>query len=84
MDLVDVKVLLFASAKEIAGRSEAILKIKSKISFEELRNLICEEFKLEDIKNSFILAVNQDFFESGFVELKNNDELAVIPPLSGG
>jgi molybdopterin converting factor subunit 1 len=84
MDQVDVKVLLFASAKELAGQSEAIVRIQSIISYEELKNKICEEFNLENIRNNFILAVNQDFVESGLVELKNNDELAVIPPLSGG
>lgn len=84
MDLVDVKVLLFASAKEIAGQSEAKLSVKSKVSYEELKNIICEKFNLEAIKSNFILAINQDFFEEGIVELKNKDEIAVIPPLSGG
>lgn len=84
MDQVHVKVLFFASAKEVSGKSEVSLQVKAKLSYEELKALLCQEFNLEIIKNNFILALNQDYIEAGLLELKNNDELAVIPPLSGG
>lgn len=84
MDQVHVKVLFFASAKEVSGKSEVSLQVKAKLSYDELKDLLCKEFNLEIIKNNFILALNQDYIEAGPLELKNNDELAVIPPLSGG
>jgi molybdopterin converting factor subunit 1 len=84
MDQVSVKVLFFAISKELAGTSETELKIKSKIHFEELKLLICNLFGLDNIKNNIVFALNHEYVESGEVELKNNDELAVIPPLSGG
>lgn len=84
MDQVQVKVLFFASAKEVSGKSEDSLQVKSKLSYEELKALICDKFSLEVIRNNFILALNQDYIEAGPLVLKNNDELAVIPPLSGG
>lgn len=84
MDVVTIKVLFFAVSKEIAGRSEAEFKVKSKISYDELKKVICDEFGLEAIKRNIILAVNQDYCEEGEFLLKNNDELAVIPPLSAG
>lgn len=81
---MDIKILFFAIARELAGKSDSILKVKSKISFEELRQNICNIFGLEVIKNNIILAVNQEYVDSGDIILNNNDELAVIPPLSGG
>lgn len=84
MDLVTVKVLFFAIAKEISGQSETELCVKSKISYDDLKQLICEKFGLEIIKRNIILAVNQDYCGEGDLVLKDNDELAVIPPLSAG
>lgn len=84
MDVVTVKVLFFAASKEIAGRSEAEFQVKSKVSYDELKQLICDFFGLEIIKQNIILAINQDYCEEGEVVLKENDELAVIPPLSAG
>lgn len=84
MDQVTVKVLFFAVSKEISGQSETELRVKSKISYNDLKQLICENFGLEIIKQNIILAVNQDYCEEGDLVLKDNDELAVIPPLSAG
>lgn len=81
---VDIKVLFFAISRELAGKSESNIKVKSKISFEELKLQICNNFGLEVIKNNIVLAVNHNYVDSGDIILKNNDELAVIPPLSGG
>lgn len=84
MDVVTIKVLFFAVSKEIAGRGEADFKVKSKVSYDDLKQLICDEFGLGIIKQNIILAVNQDYCEEGDLTLKNNDELAIIPPLSAG
>lgn len=84
MALVTVKVLFFAVSKEISGQAETELRVKSRISYDELKQLICDSFGLEIIKRNIILAVNQDYCEEGDLVLKDNDELAVIPPLSAG
>lgn len=84
MELVTVKVLFFAVSKEISGQTEAEISVQSKISYADLKRQICDKFGLNIIKHNIILAVNQDYCEEGDLELKNNDELAVIPPLSAG
>lgn len=84
MGLVKVKVLFFAVSKEISGKSEAELSVESNISCSALKELICENFGLEIIKRNIILAVNQDYCDEGDLLLKENDEVAVIPPLSAG
>ena len=81
---VDVKVLFFAISRELAGNSESSITVNSRISIEELKLQICNTFGLEVIKNNIVLAVNHEYVEGGDIVLKNNDELAVIPPLSGG
>jgi len=84
MDLVTIKVLFFAVSKDISGKSEAELSVKSRISYIDLKEIICENFGLSLIKQNIILALNQDYCEEGDLVLKDNDELAVIPPLSAG
>lgn len=84
MEVVTVKVLFFAVSKEISGQTEAEISVQSRISYSDLKQLICNKFGLEIIKQNIILAVNQDYCEEGELELKENDELAVIPPLSAG
>lgn len=84
MDLVDLKVLFFGSSKDLAGVKESSLQAKKSISFEELKSMIVDQFGLHLIADNFVLAVNQNYFESGIIELKPNDEVAIIPPLSAG
>lgn len=84
MELVTIKVLFFAASKEISGLSESELRVKSKITYDELKKEICDNFGLQIIRENIILAVNQDYCDEGELVLKDNDELAVIPPLSAG
>lgn len=84
MERVKLKILFFASSKDLAGLNQSTLDLPSRISFEELKSKVCESFNLQIISNNIILAVNQNYFDSGEIELKDGDELAVIPPLSAG
>lgn len=82
---VEVTVLLFAKAREIFGKKQATLVLSGTcFTYRELLERIVAEFSLHSIKDSFILAVNEEFCTEGAVVLKNGDEIAVIPPLSGG
>lgn len=83
---VKVNVLFFAKAREIVGKTEAVITIlKGDLSYPELLDTISEEFNLNDIKANVILAVNESFCSStDFIHLREGDNVAVIPPLSGG
>ncbi|XP_014256852.1 molybdopterin synthase sulfur carrier subunit [Cimex lectularius] len=83
--MVKVKLLFFAKARELSGKKEALLDLpQSSTSYKELLEVIVKEHSLDLIKANVILAQNEEYIETGEVELKEGDEIAVIPPLSGG
>lgn len=82
---VEVRLLFFAKAREIAGKSKANIKLQSPIVSVDLFQEIVDRYSLHDIKNTLVLAWNQEFCDwSETLFLQEGDEIAVIPPLSGG
>ncbi|KPJ16981.1 Molybdopterin synthase sulfur carrier subunit [Papilio machaon] len=82
---VIVKVLFFAQSKELAGTREAIIQLPQRISYKELLNIITETYNLQSLKNNILLAKNEEVCEQSIdLEIKHEDIIAVIPPLSGG
>ncbi|XP_011496618.1 PREDICTED: molybdopterin synthase sulfur carrier subunit [Ceratosolen solmsi marchali] len=80
-----VKILFFAKARELSGFKESEIVVPVLISFIELKDQVIEIFNLETIRDIVILAVNEEFVEpDAFLKLTEKDEIAVIPPLSGG
>lgn len=80
-----VKVLFFAKSRELAGASEAQLATRTPISYPDLLEEVVQRFSLQPIRNSLILAVNEEYSqEDAQLLLKDGDVLAVIPPISGG
>lgn len=85
MNSVNVNVLFFAKAREIVGKSEATLSVNQPISYSALLDTISQTFHLNDIKENVILAVNESFCaRDDSIRLGEGDNVAVIPPLSGG
>lgn len=82
-----LKLLFFAKSRELAGIDETTIDIESEqINCSELLNKICNLHGLNVIKSSVILAINGEYCSnlSETINLKNGDEIAVIPPISGG
>eukprot|EP00094_Tigriopus_californicus_P009607 TCALIF_09262-PA protein Name:"Similar to VP15 Molybdopterin synthase sulfur carrier subunit (Zea mays)" AED:0.46 eAED:0.46 QI:0/-1/0/1/-1/1/1/0/85 len=83
---VSIKVLLFAKARELAGTHELTLNVVPNLSASDLVTQIeaqCPDLAI--LRGSFVLALNQDYVDHNQVlDLKSGDELAVIPPISGG
>jgi molybdopterin converting factor subunit 1 len=83
---VTIRVLFFASARELAGTSKAEVKLSgdSPHTTKELREVLAQQFpQLADDAPSVTLALNQEYID-GEVELADNDEVALIPAISGG
>mmetsp|Transcript_12566 Transcript_12566/g.36425 ORF Transcript_12566/g.36425 Transcript_12566/m.36425 type:complete len:91 (-) Transcript_12566:687-959(-) len=87
-----LRLLFFASAREIAGVSEAVCDLPEgsaegeSVTTESVRAYLASEFPgLADQAETVTLAVNQEYVEAGaHVPVRDGDEVAVIPPISGG
>jgi len=85
-DSVNVHILFFAKSRELSGLNECNLEITKKLLCSELINYICDKYDLNIIKNNIIIALNGEYCDdlNAVLELKNGDEIAIIPPISGG
>jgi molybdopterin synthase catalytic subunit len=83
--IVEIRVLFFAKARELCGQKQSCLLIPSVTSYNNLLDEIVKKFSLEPIRDNLLLAINEEYTTSDSeVQLKEGDEVAVIPPLSGG
>ena len=85
---IRVRVLFFGAARDIAGQAEVDLEIQAPASaasaFEEIKATYPS---LRRFGRSLLFAVNQEYAQEGKDsdrEVREGDELAVFPPVSGG
>jgi molybdopterin converting factor subunit 1 len=75
---------LFAAARDLAGSSSVAVELPPGANIAALRAALAEAVPaLAPLLARSAMAVNQDFAEDTRV-LAASDELAVIPPVSGG
>ncbi|CAN0578591.1 unnamed protein product, partial [Laminaria digitata] len=82
-----VKVLFFASCREMAGTKETSLQLPGASSTtSKLRQHIVEKLPgLKPVAATVTLALNQEYLDpEEDTPLKDGDEIAFIPPISGG
>ena len=83
---MSVSVLFFAGARELAGVERANLTLTASTTPEHLLAQVVRSFgEITSLRDSLIISLNQEYCEPGqALELSNGDEVAVIPPISGG
>lgn len=82
---VSVKLLFFAKARELTGKNEAVVEVHQNIKGSDLLHFLLAKFNLECIGENVILSLNENYVDlDSNLKLNNADELAIIPPLSGG
>jgi molybdopterin synthase sulfur carrier subunit len=78
---MEVKVLYFALARDLTGKSEETLKFTGKTT-DDLKELLKRKYpKMEKLLEVSRIAVNGEYYEG---KLKEGDTVAIIPPVSGG
>ncbi|EJF07999.1 MULTISPECIES: MoaD/ThiS family protein [Pontibacter] len=78
-----VKVLAFGIAKDIFGSSSTAVELSGEATVEALRTALEMQYPRLKQLSSFMIAVNDEYAEAG-QELAPEDEVAIIPPVSGG
>ena len=79
-----VQVLFFGLLKDVAGSSSEWLDLPEGSTLADLvQHYVLRVPKLQEFLPSLALSVNQHYAGPGTV-LGNNDEVALLPPVSGG
>ncbi len=79
-----IKVLFFASVRDIAGCKEADWDVPQGMRLEEFRReLVARLPKIQGLVRVLSVAVNAEYADDSMV-LQPDDEVALIPPVSGG
>lgn len=82
---MSIKIIFFASAREITGTREISLDLTEQLTTStDIIRHICELFpQLTPGINQISIAVNQVYIKSS-TTLKDGDIVAFLPPISGG
>lgn len=78
-----ITILAFGIVKEIFGGSAKELEWKEGITVRELKKELESVYPEMKKLRSYLVAVNDEYAEEELA-LNPNDEIAVIPPVSGG
>ena len=80
---MNIQILAFGIAKEICGDSALRVEIPDNATAGDLKRLLIEQYPRLGVLASFLLAVNEEFAQPDTL-LQSGDEVAIIPPVSGG
>ncbi|GAB7255588.1 MoaD/ThiS family protein [Polaribacter sp. OB-PA-B3] len=78
-----IKTLFFGITSDLVEESQLDFDVKNNLSIKDFKQFLIEKHpSLENI-NSYAIAVNEEYAEEDLL-LKENDIVAIIPPVSGG
>ncbi len=79
-----VRVLFFGRLKDLAGKSSDVLELRDGASVRDLlEHYALQVPRLKELLSSLAVAVNQEY-SGPETKLGSNDEVALLPPVSGG
>lgn len=81
--MTNIKVKAFGITRDIVGQREMELEMSGENTVSALRKLLNEKYPKMNGLKSLLIAVNNEYAEDN-TPLKSDDEIALIPPVSGG
>ena len=81
--MIEITVLFFGITTELVGENSLKIEMKNNSSVKDCKLKLISEFPSLKNINEFAIAVNEAYAEDKLI-LKNNDVVAIIPPVSGG
>lgn len=80
-----IKLLAFGPAKNWIGKSQQVIDIPKGMLLNELLPWLKVHHHPIPESVQYVIAINQTYVDSSSsVEIKDGDEIAIIPPVSGG
>jgi molybdopterin converting factor subunit 1 len=80
---MQIRILVFGVVKEIAAASSFEVAVDDHTNVKQLRMVLEKKFPKLATISSYRLAVNNEFAVDE-TTIHENDEIAIIPPVSGG
>lgn len=78
-----LKILAFGIVKDIFGASEKEFEVKDGLKASQLKDLLEKDFPHFLQLKSYFIAINEEYAEDDQI-IVSTDEIAIIPPVSGG
>ena len=78
-----IKILFFGIATDLVGKNSFDFKLKDKATIADFKKELQSNFSNLRELNSYAIAVNESYASDDAL-LKENDVVAIIPPVSGG
>jgi molybdopterin converting factor subunit 1 len=79
---MQLKVKAFGITKDILGNREIVIELQGQ-TVAQLRAKLIDDYPALSGLKSLMIAVNSNYAEDN-LSLQNTDEVALIPPVSGG
>lgn len=78
-----MNILAFGIAKEILGGQSIDIQLGDSVTIEELKNTLKNQYPRLQQLTSFMIAINGTYADEEQM-IQPGDEVAIIPPVSGG
>lgn len=79
-----MRILVFGHASDLVGSKEIEIVTPDELSIDELKQALIKKYPaLNDIEG-LLIAVNNEYSYNNLKKVKASDEVALIPPTSGG
>ncbi len=80
---MQLNILAFGITKDIVGGSTVEVTIPEGLTVGQLKEWLSTQYPAMQELKSLLIAVNEEYGEDGHI-LSEKDEIALIPPVSGG